>query len=97
MDGVTSWYLNHNAVAQLQMTTAAMSLLLLSSLAASETRGSGDETDTFRMIGLFDLQEVLGLRALASGRTRDRRLALEASRKRVARQNGSSFCHVNFN
>jgi hypothetical protein len=94
MDGGDKCALTTTQLHGFEMTTAALFLLLLSRLAASETRGSGDETETSRMIGLFDLQEVLDevrLRALASGHIRDRRLALEVSGKGVAGQNVSSL------
>jgi hypothetical protein len=41
------------------MTTTGLLLLLLSTLAACESSRSRDETETFRVLGLFDLQPAL--------------------------------------
>ena len=62
-----------------EMTTAVLLLLLLSTLVASESCGSRDETETLRMIGPFDLQQALDEISLLSGRSGhkgNRRLAL---------------------
>jgi hypothetical protein len=70
--------LNHNAVAQLEMTTALLILFLLSTLVASESGAWCDET--LSMIGLFDLRHALGgvaLLSLRSGHVGNRRLARE--------------------
>jgi hypothetical protein len=73
---------NHNAVAQLEMTTALLILLLLSTLVASESGAWRDGTETLSMIGLFDLRQALGgvsLLSLESGRVGNRRLAREST------------------
>jgi hypothetical protein len=74
------------------MTTAVLLLLLLSTLVASESCASRDETETLRMISLFDLQQALDqipLLSRKSGHKGSRRLTL-ANGWGVARHLGSS-------
>jgi hypothetical protein len=75
------------------MTTTGLLLLLLSTLAAYESSRSRDETETFRVLGLFDLQPALDeVRPLALKSDHiGTAPSSESLRWDVARQNGSSF------